>query len=102
MKNCVTKNPLSARCISMRNGYKAKTLNNIRRRSPSMKLLDESHDIDGINLVDKNISRMVSPYDHHEYIYDRLDIFKNPYQSLIMPKPLSSIRLEYIKYAFKD
>ena len=97
MKNRILKHPLSERCIHVGNGYKAKTLNNIRRRSPSMKLLDESHDIDGINLVDKNISRMVSPYDH-QYIYDRLDIFKNPHQLLIMPKPL----MEYIKHAFKD
>lgn len=99
MKNRIIKHhPLSERCIHVGNGYKAKTLNNIRRRSPSMKLLDESHDIDGINLVDKNISRMVSPYNHHMYIYDRLDIFKNPHQLLIMPKPL----MEYIKHAFKD
>lgn len=98
MKNRILKHPLSERCIHVGNGYKAKTLNNIRRRSPSMKLLDESHDIDGINLVGKNISRMVSPYNHHVYIYDRLDIFKNPHQLLIMPKPL----MEYIKHAFKD
>lgn len=101
MKNRIFIHPLSERCIHVRNGYKAKTLNNIRRRSPSMKLLDESHDIDGINLVDKNISRMVSPYDH-QYIYDGLDIFKNPHQLLIMPKPLSSIKWGYIKHAFKD
>ena len=44
---------------------------------------------------------MTSPYDNHDYSYDRMDIFKNPYQ-LMIPKPISSMKWGYTKHAFKD
>lgn len=100
MKNCINKHPLSERCIHIRNEYKAKTLYNIRDRSYTLQILNQNNN-DGFYLISEYTKMIRNPYDDKN-LYGRLDIFKNPYQSLIMPKPLSSIRLEYIKYAFKD
>ena len=100
MKNRILKqHPLSERCIHIRNGYKAKTLYNIRHRSHTLQVLDQNNN-DGFYLIPKDVKMIRDPYGY-ENMY-RLDIFKNPHQLLIMPKPLSSIKWGYIKHAFKD
>lgn len=99
MKIRILKHPLSERCIHVRNGYKAKTLYNIRHRSYTLQVLDQNNN-DGFYLIPKDVKMIRDPYgDENMY---RLDIFKNPHQLLIMPKPLSSIKWGYIKHAFKD
>lgn len=101
MKNCITKHSLSERCsIHIRNVYKAKTLYNIRDRSYTLQMLNQNNN-DGFYLIPEYTKMIRDPYDDKN-LYDRLDIFKNPYQLLIMPKPLSSIKWGYTKHAFKD
>lgn len=99
MKNCISKKSLLD--IRARNRYKINTLYAIKRNSPPLQLLDESHEIDGLNLIPKHVRMMTSPYDNHDYSYNRMDIFKNPYQ-LMIPKPISSMKWGYTKHAFKD
>ena len=102
MKNRIFIHPLSERCIHVGNGYKAKTLYNIRHRSYTLQVLDQNNNNnDGFYSIPKYVKMIRDPYSDAN-IYDGLDIFKNPHQLLIMPKPLSSIKWGYIKHAFKD